>query len=141
MRYSKWRQVKFNQFLSSTEYLIREKKIYVYPLMRMFSEVGRYLFYGAAFLVIFVIFIMSLLLIKFSSVGAKQKPKKDKVKNKKPQQQNQQHQQAQKHSPPAHNTNGMLNISISLVSSNKMKYALHFFYALSAKKKKQNKQD
>ncbi|KAM7532947.1 hypothetical protein Aperf_G00000126600 [Anoplocephala perfoliata] len=99
-----------------TEYLIFKKEIYAYPLLKVFSTVGRYQFYGIVLLGVFLVFMMSTLVIKLVSVEAKRKPKKDKDKNrnKKPQQQNQQHQQAQKHSP-AQNAN--------------------------VKKKKQNKQD
>ncbi|KAM7533489.1 hypothetical protein Aperf_G00000126589 [Anoplocephala perfoliata] len=78
-----------------TEYLITVKKIYAYPLFQMFSEVGRYQFYGIVFVCIFIVFSMFVLLIQFLSTETKQKPKNEIIKAKKNGEQNQLPQQTQ----------------------------------------------
>ncbi|VDL20682.1 unnamed protein product [Hymenolepis diminuta] len=87
-------------YAAYTEYLIYKEKYYVYPLMRIFSDVERYQFYGAVLVGIFLVFLVSVYVIRFSSIETKRKSKKEKVKSKKPQQQ-QLSQQARKHSPAA----------------------------------------
>ncbi|VDO07069.1 unnamed protein product [Rodentolepis nana] len=81
-----------------TEYLIAKEKYYVYPLIKMFSDVARYQFYGVVFIGILLVFLVSVFTIKFSSMESKRKSKKDKSRNKKPQQHQKPSQQAQKHS-------------------------------------------
>ncbi|KAM3173470.1 hypothetical protein ACTXT7_012439 [Hymenolepis weldensis] len=85
-------------YAAYTEYLIYKEKYYVYPLIRMLSDVERFQFYGVALVGILLVFLVSVFIIKFSSTETKRKSKKDKVKSKKPQQQ-QPSQQARKHSP------------------------------------------
>nr|CDS30528.1 expressed protein [Hymenolepis microstoma] len=81
-----------------TEYLIAKEKYYVYPLIKMFSDVARYQFYGVVLIGVLLVFLVSVFTIKFSSMETKRKSKKDKSKSKKPQQHQKPSQQAQKHS-------------------------------------------
>ncbi|EUB59548.1 hypothetical protein EGR_05575 [Echinococcus granulosus] len=93
----------FSYFLGYTlytEYLIYKHGFHPYPMLKLFTVTGRYQFYGVAFCIAFLVFLVSSLVIRLASSDYHRKPKRDKAKNKKPQQQPQhhQHQQPQKQS-------------------------------------------
>ncbi|BHF81617.1 hypothetical protein SprV_0802474900 [Sparganum proliferum] len=66
-----------------TEWLINTQKVYVYPVLKVFSTNGRYQFYGVVFAIACIVFLACALLIKLLS-GQRRKTKKEKVKNRKP---------------------------------------------------------